>query len=226
MKKLLLVVVAFVAFTTATAQTCTPPQDYVEVRGTAYTMVMPNKAEISITLNQADSKGKLSMKELEDQLAKALKEAGVDTAKQLVIVNQSSEAEKRNKAYQFKSYILTVSSAAEAQTVFDAFANNGVNNATISKVWNDNQKEIVEKLKIEAMQDAQTTAKTLAAAVGQSIGKALQISDNSYTPTFAMMDSGFLARKTSNSGALESLPNLDFQKLKIERNVTVRFALN
>lgn len=225
MKKLLLIAASFIVFTTATAQTCPQQENYVEVRGVAKTMIDPNKAEISITLSQADSKGKLSMKELEEQLAKALKEAGVDAAKQLVVTNQTSEAEKRNQAYQFKNYILTITSAAEAQNVFDAFAANGVNNATITKVWNDNQDAIIEKLKSEAILDAQNTAKTLTGAIGQSIGSAIQITDFSYNNDVVFYDA--VPRKAmASANVVESLPTLDFKKIRIERTVSVRFLLN
>lgn len=225
MKKMLLIAASFIVFTTATAQTCPPQENYVEVRGIAKTMIDPNKAEISITLSQADSKGKLSMKELEEQLAKALKEAGVNAAKQLVVTNQTSEAEKRNQAYQFKNYVLTITSAAEAQNVFDAFAANGVNNATITKVWNDNQDAIIEKLKSEAILDAQNTAKTLTGAIGQSIGSAIQITDFSYNNDVVFYDA--VPRKVmASANAVESLPTLDFKKIRIERTVSVRFLLN
>lgn len=226
MKKIFLVVVAFMAITAATAQNCTPPQDYVEVRGVAKAMVDPNKAEISVTLNQADSKGKITMAELEGQLAKALKDAGVDASKQLVLVNQTSEAQKRDKAYQFKSYILTVYSATEAQNVFNVFADNGVKNATITKIWNDKQDEIQEKLKIEAMLNAQNTAKALTGAIGQTIGTAIQITDYSYNEDALLVNNFSVRSKSADTAGVESLPSMDFKKIKIERSVTVRFLLN
>lgn len=226
MKKLIITAIALIGVAFATAQNCQmEQQDYVEVRGTAKVMVDPNKAEISITLSQEESKGKMTMSQLEDQLAKALKEAGVDAAKQLVLADQSSEAKKHNKGYQFKNYILTVSSATEAQSVFQAFALNGVNNASVTKIWNDKQKDIEMKLKVDAILDAQNSAKTLTGAIGQSIGKAIQITDYSYNNNFVSMDNSSFARKASAVAGVAELPELDFKQIRIEQSVTVRFSL-
>lgn len=227
MKKLVLIAVAFVAFTAAAAQQNVNNDPYIEVRGTAKSMIDPNKAEISITLTQADSKGRMSMQELEEQLAKALRDAGVDASKQMVLTDQSSDVQKKNKAYQFKSYTLTVTTATEAQSVFEALSANGVNNASLVKVWNDNQGEIEQQLKSQAILNAQSSAKTLTQALGQSIGKAIQITDFSYNNDFVTMENSSFARKVAGVQADEAieLPAIEFKKLRVEQSVTVRFEL-
>lgn len=225
MKKILIVALAVMAIGAVSAQNInTDP--YIEVRGVAKEQVTPNKAIIEIELNQADSKGKVSMADLEAQLAAAMQLAGVDVQKQLVLTDQSTQAQKSNKSYQFKSYQLTVSSATEANQVFDALKASGVQNAQLTRIWNDDIKKIETALKVKAVDNAKLEAQQLAAALNQTIGKAIVVTSFGYTN-----DGIYMPRMYSKSSINEtmdvtpSLPAVDFRPMNVEQSVTIRFEL-
>lgn len=220
---------AFLIVSSATAQQIVveKAEPYIEVRGSAQTTIAPNRIEIAISLNQADSKGKVSIQEMETSLAMALKTAGIDATKALVLTDQSSAFQKKQGAYQFKNYLLTLATANEVDQVFAAFADNGINNADIVRAWNDKRDQYEQKLKTEAMLNAQKTAQTLTDAVGQKIGRAIQITD--YSSSVPMYDTSFAMAKglTRNAQTPEESPLRDvkFREITIVQSVNVRFAL-
>lgn len=209
---------------TAQGQDNTP---YVEVRGTASRLVEPNRIEVLVSLNEADSKGKIKLSALESDLASALKKAGVDASKQLVISSQSSAAQKKAGSFQFKNFLLTLTSANQLEAVFEAFASSGVQNAQIMRMYNVNQKSITAELQVEAMKDSRQTAETLASAIDQKIGSAIQIQywDNPITPIY--MSDNMLRTKSAGVESAPALPDdLKLKPVNIQVSVTVRYFLS
>lgn len=225
MKKSLLVslfaLIAIGAWSQSNEQT-----PYVEVRGVASRLVEPNRVEIRITLSEADSKGKVKLATLESALATALKAADIDVSKQLVVVSQSSGAQKRNGLYQFKTYALTLTTAEQVASVFDAFAAQGVQNAEVFRTYNVDQKQIESELQVEAMKDSQKTAKHLMSALGQTIGSAIQVQYwSNYAPEAVI---GYGVRRSKEDVSLNAvLPdNLSLKPINVQVSVTVRYLLH
>ncbi|MEF9950716.1 MAG: SIMPL domain-containing protein [Mucinivorans sp.] len=230
MKKLLFVTLLASLSMMASAQITQIAQEtpYIEVRGTASRLVEPNRIEVRITLSEAVDKGKTSLSTLESQLATALKEAAIDVPKQLVVVNQSSTAQKRNSAYQFKTYQLTLTSAEQVAAVFAAFANNSVKDAAINRMYNINQRQINQELQVEAMKNSLETAQNLVQAIGQTIGRAIQIQywSNDNSPVGFSADNMLMRAKAPSLEQGEELPSdLKLRPQKMECAVTVRYSL-
>ncbi len=200
----------------------------IEVSGTADTYVTPNKIEISITINQADSKGKITMTELENSLAKALRDAGVDLPKQLVVTDQSSSTAKKQNAYQFKKYKLSLTNATEAAAVFENLAANGITNAQVMRVTHTDIKKLELEVKAEAVKNARENALALAGAIGQTIGEAIKIQDYNVMPVYnAVNIRGFASIKLEDTAGYISndMPELQFQDIHIEQRISVTFRL-
>lgn len=227
MISLLAAACAVLSVATASAQTVAIEQQkpYIEVRGTAKTTIAPNKIEVAVQLSELPSKGKVTLAEQEKQLATALAEAGVDVKKQLVVTSQSTSGDKRKISYQFKNYLLTVSTAEELGAVFTAFDAHGIQNAKVQRVTNDSQEAVKMQMRVEAMKNAQLTASTLAEAVGQTIGDAILVTDynggmDSYGNDFTMVRSAKVMMMS------EAMPaDLQMRPIEVEQNVTVRFLL-
>lgn len=200
------------------------PQAYIEVTGTATTKLTPNKIEVAINLNEADSKGKTSLASLEQSLAKALNDAGVDTEKQLVVTDQSSSSAKRKSIYQYKSYRLTLTNASEVATVFSLLDANGIANANVIKTDHTDIKSIEQKTKAEAMQNAKSTAEALTAAIGQKIGKAIYIQDYSVS-NYPVYRTQMMSKSVMADSATGGLGDVEFQDIEVNQRVTVRFVL-
>lgn len=233
MKKTILTTLLLTFALSAMAQSESAKSPFIEVRGNAQRYIEPDKIEISISLNEADSKGKITLATMEDQFSKALTQAGVDSKKNLMVVSQSSEAQKRQQIFQYKTYNVIVANAAEMNSLFAALEANSITNATLVRAWNSNQSQYNKELKIEAVKNAQTTAQELATALGQSIGKAIEITDQTYYQPQVMVFDNQLAKTANNyqgnvmirgTGAADA-SDADFRKMLLQQSVNVRFEL-
>lgn len=228
MKKLMMVVVAmcFVTITYAQQDNNTD-YPYVEVRGNASRIVEPDRISVNVVLSESESKGKVTMTMLEKQFATALEQAGVDLKKDVVMTGQSSAADKKRGSFLFKNYSVTLNSAQAVNEFFSALDANEIKTAMVSRAWVSNQKEIINELKSEAVLDAKSTATLLSGSLEQSIGSAIQITDNNYYAP--VEEAGFFRAKSMNAMAdgVESSPlnEVGFRKVTLTQSVSVRFFL-
>lgn len=206
-------------------------QNYVSVTGYNKMKVTPDMIYISITINESDTKGKVSLDQMERNMVKALEKTGIDVSKQLSVSDMSSNfkkyALKKQDVMQSKNYTLLVYDARSAAEVFMALEKENISNATITDV--DHSKLIDHKLesKTQAIKDAKRKAEALAQGVDRSIGKAMYIVDNernyysarSNTMVYAM------AKGSADMAYDESMPEIQFQEIEIESTVTVYFEL-
>ena len=198
---------------------------YVEVSGNAYKLVTPNKIEISISIKESDSKGKISLATLEKTLVATLRDMGLDPEKDLKVTDQSSNYKKRSDVYQFKDYMLTVQSASMVSDVFDRLSEAGISNAEVVNATRSDIDEIQNEVKVQAIKNAQANAKLLAKSIGQSIGKAIQIMDYSSAPTPVLIrGTGNKAMASYDATTPEGI-SLNFKDIRIDQRVTVRFLL-
>lgn len=200
-------------------------RNYVEINSSADTLVVPNKFRISITISEAPSKGKTSIAELERSLARALNASGVDIKTQLVITGQSSADGKRKDIYQYKNYLLTLTDPQMVETVFNELQTNGIANASLTQSTRSDLKELQAIVRVKAMKNAQQTAGELAGALGQKIGKAIQIEAWAAAQDQIMIR-GLAAAKSGNAIMEDSvMPELKFNDVRVNQSVTVRFIL-
>lgn len=228
MKKILLIASALFVSGAAMAQNPAMKTDrnYVEINSAADTLVAPNKFRISITLSEAPSKGKITLTEQEKSLATALKTSGVDIKKQLVITGQSNTDGKRKDVYQYKSYLLTLTEPTLVETVFNELQANDIANVRLTQSTRSDLKELQAAVRVKAMKNAQLTATELAGALGQKIGKAIMI--QSYSSAPENLYRSYAAMKTGNALQADgaAMPDLNFNDVRVDQNVTVRFVLD
>lgn len=226
MKKMLFIASAlFLTSGFALAQNENQQIPYVSINSSADTLVTPNKFEVAITISEEPSKGKITLAEQENSLAKALKAAGVDLKKQLVITGQSSADGKRKDIYQYKNYRLTLTEPEMVEATFNELQKNGIGNVQLTKCTRSDLNELQAVVRVKAMKNAQQTASELAMALGQKIGKAFQIEAWAATQDQIMIR-GLAASKSGNAMMEDSaMPELKFNDVRVQQNVTVRFIL-
>lgn len=229
MKKLFFAI-AFVAISLGFASAQEKNESFVDITGSAKVKVIPDRAEIEITLREADLKGKYTLKEWEDKLALALVNAGVDAKKQLSLYRQYVSPAKRKTINQYKTFKLEVYTAEEAQNVMDELVANEISSGKLTKVWLANRDAVADSLKIEAIKSAKHDASVLAEAIGQSVGSAIYIN---YYPSRPAVVYRNVMLKSSNAetmaitqDAAPVLPQINFEEIEIEENVSVKFILN
>ena len=200
-------------------------QPYIEVTGRAEMEVAPDEIYVRITINEQDSKGKTTVLQQEKDMVRRLKDLGIDVDKKLVVQDMMNAQLKKDVATS-KSYMLEVNSATQLAHVFQALQTIGISDAAVERTDVSNMDELRQQVRGASAKAARQNAEILAAALGQKVGKAIFVQDNSYysrpysnvvlTRTMKVADAGVAAT---------AAPTLEFQKITIDHSVLVRFML-
>lgn len=226
MKRMMIVVAALLMASPLFAQQKTfLDQPYIEVTGRAEMEVAPDEIYVRIAINEQDSKGKTTVLQQEKDMVRRLKDLGIDVDKKLVVQDMMNAQLKKDVATS-KSYMLEVNSATQLAHVFQALQTIGISDAAVERTDVSNMDELRQQVRGASAKAARQNAEILAAALGQKVGKAIFVQDNSYysrpysnvvlTRTMKVADAGVAAT---------AAPTLEFQKITIDHSVLVRFML-
>lgn len=230
MKKLLIALALFLGMSgISSAQVNSAmEQQYIEINGYSKDEVSPDKIFINFQISEKDTKNKTSIQEAERKMVAALRAIGVDIEKQLTINDMSSNFQKyilrRTDIMLSRDYQLEVTNAQNAAAAFAALEGAGVSNGTISRSEYSKIEDFTLQNKVKAVQNARVNATALAEAAGRKIGKAIYIQDveRVYARPYNMMFMARAAEGSFDQGVIA--PDIEFQKITVESNVTVRFS--
>ncbi|MGB5359218.1 MAG: SIMPL domain-containing protein [Eudoraea sp.] len=203
-------------------------QPYLETTARVDTLVIPDRIYLSILITEADTKGKTSVEKLENKMADKLKTIGIDIEKQLTLNDLGSNFKKyflrKVDVQKDKEYTLLVHDALTAGKVLMGLESIGISNVNLIKT----EYSGLEKLKIDLRQKAVRAAKIQAEAMviplDQKLGHALFISDLNTGVQNRMTDR--MVRVQMSKEADKDQPiEIEFEKIKIESTVNVKFAI-
>ncbi|MDR2885745.1 MAG: SIMPL domain-containing protein, partial [Rikenellaceae bacterium] len=167
--------------------------------------------------------------QLETQLYQAVKAAGVDADKDLRVSDLTSDYKsfllKKNEGRATKEYVLKVDNE-HLMSVFRELDKAGISNVNIQSSRYSKTQELYNELLGEAVATAKKRAEIMASGAGQSVKQMIyaQTYDNSAAYD-AGMASNALMFNVSRTVMPEAAPTLEFNKIRIEVNVTTRFRL-
>lgn len=214
----------------AAAQMQDPYPSYIQINGRAEKEISPDEFYLSVVIDEHDSKGRVSVEQQRKEMIAELRRLGVDVEKQLKVANLSSEFFKKNTSVATAKYQLQLGSAAEVAKVWQALDGMGISNVSILKVSHSKLEEYRQQIRVEAMRNAQQNARTLAEAVGQTVGKCFYVydSNNEVMPGFYNNSVVIRGRKASSemmAGDAAAEEELDFKTIKLQYNVQAKFVL-
>ncbi len=232
MKQLFIICLLLSGISQAYSQKNFIDMPYVETFGKADSMVVPDRIYISILLDEADSKNKKSVEELEKLLESTLKKININTEKELRLNDVSSNFKtyflKGQNVLKSKSYSLLVHDAVTAGRVLGELELVGISNVNIEKTEYSGAEMLMTKLKMEATKKSKNTATTMLSAINQKAGKAIFISDlsNAGTALFGQ-SSGIVLRGTNRLSETVTVNpiNIEFKKLKFEVTVFAKYLV-
>ncbi|WP_418983498.1 SIMPL domain-containing protein [Alistipes sp.] len=227
MKRVILLAAAALMALSAAAQNNEAYPSYIQVNGQAEKEVAPDEFYLSIVINERDSKGKISVESQQRDMIAALKRLGVNVEKQLKVANLSSEFFKKKTSVATAKYQLQLSSSAEVARVWQALDNLGISNVSILKVSHSQIEQFKNEVRVQAIRNAQQSARTLADAIGQSIGKCFYIydSNNNIMPIFYDNMAVMRSAKAEYAAGETADEPLDFKTIKLQYNVQAKFVL-
>lgn len=232
MKRTFLIALAIImGFGAAYAQQNNTVETSVNVRKE----VIPDEIFISITINEKDNKGKVSVEEQQKQMIKALASLGIDTKEALTVDNMGSTLKentlRKDNIFISKRYTLKVSKAKDASSAIQALKEIDIAQAFVSRVAISDslEREVKNQLLVEAAQKAQENASILASAVGRKAGKAIYIQNYYSFDSSAgarMMTVAYATAKSSADNAVaESVQELEITKKSLNITVNCKFEL-
>lgn len=201
-------------------------QNYIEVTGNAEMEIVPDEIYITILLSEADTKNKLSLAVQEKQMIKALDGIGIDISTKLLVKDMNSSYKSyllsSNQIHLTKEFQLLLNDGVTASKVFKEFKKLGISNMSIEKLNHSKIEEFRNKVKVEAIEAARSKATALAGAVDQKVGRALFIQEQNFHRVYSA-NTAMTVRGVGST--IESEPQLDFEKIKLEYSILCRFAL-
>lgn len=230
MKKMMLLATAFalVALSVSAQQAETFPS-YIEVNGVAEKEIAPNEIYLSITINERDSKGKISIDEQQRDMVAVLKKLGVKPAEQLKMLDLTSSYFKRGNALAKAQYELKLTSAVEVARVWRALDELGISQVTVQKVSHTDIETFKKEVRADAMRAARDNARALAEAIDQKAGKCFWIADYSspVKTTFAVanMKARGVMEESASFDAIVEEEGLEFQTINLQHRVQAKFVL-
>ena len=229
MKTKLLLLVALFATFTASAQLTEVYPSYLQVNGSAEREVAPDEIYLSITINERDSKGRSSVEEQQRAMLSALKGLGIKTDEQLRMVDLGSAFFKKNSNLATARYTLRLGSASEVAAAWQALDRLGISQVSVERVAHSQIARYEGEVRAAAMRDAQSKARELAEAVGQSVGRCFYIYDLSGGAVVGYGTAVKMARSSnadqSSFGDEVAAEGLEFQKIKLQYRVQAKFVL-
>lgn len=206
-------------------------QPYFETSVKVDTLVVPDKIYLSILITEADTRGKITVEELENKMAGELKSIGIDLKKQLLLSDVSSNFKKyflkKQDILKAKSYSLIVYNAKTAGMAMLALENIGISNVELEKTEYSKREQMLLDLKIKAVEKAKYQADSMVRPLQQKIGKAILITDvNTMYSDMAYAKAGGIRMAYSEMARDSYQPiEIEFEKIKIECEVQIKFAL-
>lgn len=207
-------------------------QPYIEVSGTADTLVVPNLIYIKVIISEKDTRDKVPLEEQEAKMVEALKALGINTETDLstsdVLSNYKYYLLKQKDVIKSKEYILKVTSAETASKVFMALEDLDISNTSIHRVDHSELEQLRNRCRSRAINNAVTKATSLTQPISQRIGIALHIADHD-APNDAQLQgrvAGLMIRGYSSfSKDKIGPPKIEFEKIRVSATVQVKFML-
>ena len=228
MKKIVVLTYLFLPFVLMAQSKNFLDVPYLETSARVDTLVTPDKIYLNITIQEKDSRGRKSVEEQENRMAQKLESLGIDLDRQLVIQDLSSDFKKyflRSKeVLKSKRYSLLVYDGLTAGKVLAALEDIGIANTYLQKTEYSKMAVLELELRSRAIKKAQKKALALTQPLGQKVGSAIHIVDSyvrapvAYAPRMDMARAGVEMMS-------EAPLDVDFEKIKIETTIQVKFKL-
>ncbi|MGB3463750.1 MAG: SIMPL domain-containing protein [Cyclobacteriaceae bacterium] len=203
----------------------------IEVIGEAEKEVVPDQIYLQITLKEyKDGSRKVTINTLEKQLVNAV--AKLDLPAENLTVNNVYGYNwnwKKRKAEDFlatKSFKLLMPEVKKINSLMNMLDEEGVNSVNINEYKHSQMEKIQADLKIEAIRAARQKAAMLLEAIGEELGGAVTVSENSMSDTSPVLyrQRSFESKSLAVEDA-EYSSDLGFKKIKLKSSIRVVFAI-
>lgn len=205
----------------------------IEVTGTAKLEIVPDEIYISITLRERiEGRDEITIDKQEADLKNGLKAINV-SLDSLFLSDTESDYIKiswgKRDVVTSKQFILKVGTAEVVGNVFKKLDELKIQDAYIQRVDHSNLVELKKQMRIEAIQAAKAKADYLLNAIGQETGPALIVRENAANVYGNYNQWNYRLNETQSistkSDSEQNEPSVQFQKIKIEASIYIKFEI-
>ena len=229
MKKTLLILAAFWAFTLQ-AQEQKNPVPQISVTGEGKIKIVPDQAVVTVGFQNSgkDAKEVKTLNdEVVDKVIKFLKKSGVpatDYKTNNVSLYKSYDYEKKKYNFQANQTLsITLKDLTKYDEIMMGLNDAGVNSIHGVEFKSSKMEEYERDARKKAILNAKQKAQDYVSVLGQKVGKALLITDNSQSYFPQPIYKGNMMAMATDGGAQRE--TLAVGELEINTNVSVTFAL-
>ena len=205
-------------------------QPYIESRVTKDTLISPDRIELSLILDENDTKNKTSVEALEKKMFSQLKKMNLDLETQVSLSDSDSNfkfyALKKTGVLKSKHYVVELHSASQVGELMQTMESVGISNISIRSVKVSNEEEIKETLVRQAVKKAIKQAGNALAVNDQKAGNILQLYIEADTFNYQPLREGRVSTmqiKVSSDNAPE--PQISFEKIKLSKTINIKLAI-
>lgn len=204
-------------------------QPYLETAAGTDTLVVPDRIFLGIRITEEDTRGRVSLEALEQQMVARLQTLGIDTESDLAVADLSSDFRKyflrKQQVLKEKTFELLVQDAEMAGRVLYELETLGIANTRLNRTEYSGMDALKTTLKARAVRKARKTAEAMTRALGQELGPAIYLSDTSgYSPVGATPRLSAMAGTAAEQDAYSPIGS-EFRKIRVEARVQVKFLL-
>ncbi|WP_437126689.1 SIMPL domain-containing protein [Pedobacter faecalis] len=233
MKKLFTLAIAALFSFSALAQQA-DLRKKISVSGSAETEVTPDIIYLSISLKEYlkdnNSKKKIDITTLENQLYAAVQRAGIDksnlTINNLSSYNNVTEKKKNPDFLASKQYKLKVTDLNKWNDIIGAIDPKGIAYTNIDSYDYSKIEDLKKELKIKALQAAKLKATYLVEALGEKLGSVIDIQEINNEQFPQPMYRNVMMMKAESADAAANAPaEIDFKKIKLNYIMNTVFEI-
>lgn len=209
----------------------------IEVTGTAEMEITPDEITLNITLREyLRNKNKVTITTLENQLQKAVQEAGIPkenfTIENVFGYNYDQWWRKKKTNEDFltrKQYRLKLNRLDKVNAILAAVDDEGIESVNIASFTHSKMEEYRKQVKMNALKAAKTKAEYLLGAIDEKIGGVLEVQEfntdhySDVRPEMANVRMYKSAAADMAGGVPDS--NIDFKTIKIRAEIRAVFGI-
>lgn len=221
MKRIVLLSVLLLAITVG-AKAQNTEVSKVVVNMSCDTMVAPDKITLQVTIQSDKGAGKKGLDIAQERLYGILQKAGIDTKKEVSVIDFSSYYDKNDVVLR-RTLKITAKTMEQVDLLLQAGQTNGIANINITKLENTHRESITAEIRKKALLAARAQAQEMAGVYGQKAGSAIFISEYNSSSQERVMPVMYAKAANDSMGAADL--DTPIQNITIRVNVTVWFAL-
>lgn len=207
---------------------------YVSVVGKAHVELTPDEIYVRFVLKERyEGKTKIELESIDKDLLKKMKSAGFDLS-QLTVANAGMTftpiKRKIEDVLAVKTYKIKLTKVEELNKLWEILDEVKVKSATVYDADLSNREEVEQDMRKKAVQDAKQKAEAMLGELGNKVGSLLLLEEQNiyvqpYLARNVMMNVAYESKLSSSAEDSSLGEEVEFEKIKIESKVQVRFSI-